>query len=186
MTNRLSDEFKAAGQVLAKNCLPSLLGDGESCDIKRQLACLAVKHAGPNPSTTAEQNWKFSTLICGCQIAALRGTAYFRSKDHSATMQSGKAELKKRNQVLCKDKLATILRRMMAEQSRIIRRGKETGAWLSVLLSTVNWMVLSAQEFQDGLSMRYAEIPHNFPTNEMAVMPISPFSMRLDARMEVS
>jgi hypothetical protein len=40
-----------------------------------------------------------STLICGHLVAALRGTTDFRSADHSATMQSGKAELKKRNQV---------------------------------------------------------------------------------------
>jgi hypothetical protein len=52
---------------------------------------------------------------------------------------------------------------MTAEKSRTISRGKETGAWLSVLPSTVNGTVLSAQEFQDALSMRYAETPHNFP-----------------------
>jgi hypothetical protein len=78
-------------------------------------------------------------------------------------MQSGKAELKKRNQALCDEKLATLLRPMTAEKSRTISRGKETGALLSVLPSTVNGTVLSAQEFQDESSMRHAETPHNFP-----------------------
>jgi hypothetical protein len=78
-------------------------------------------------------------------------------------MQNGKAELKKRNLVAHEEKLATILCPMTAKKSRTICRGKETGAWLSVLPSTVNGTVLSAQEFQDALSMRYAETPHNFP-----------------------
>jgi hypothetical protein len=59
--------------------------------------------------------------------------------------------------------LATILRPMTANKSGTICRGKETGAWLSALLSTVNGTVLSAQEFQDALLMRYAETPHKVP-----------------------
>jgi hypothetical protein len=52
---------------------------------------------------------------------------------------------------------------MTAEESRTISRGKETGAWLSVLPSAANGTVLSAQELQDASSMRHAETPHNFP-----------------------
>ncbi len=166
VTSGLSDEFAVVEKALAEKFLPSLFGNGEQCDTKRQLACLPVKHAGlalPNPTTTAESNWKSSTLICGHLIAALRGTTDFRSADHSATMQRGKAELLKKNQVLYDEKLATILRPMTAKKSRTICRGKETGAWLSVLPSTVNGTALSAQEFQDAPSMRHAETPHNFP-----------------------
>jgi hypothetical protein len=48
-----------------------------------------------------------------------------RKQDHSATMQSGKAELQKRNQVVCDEKLATILRRMTAEKSQTICKEKD-------------------------------------------------------------
>jgi hypothetical protein len=167
VTNGLSNEFEVVEEALAKKFLPSLFGKGESCDAKRgQLVCLPVKHAGlalPNPTTAAESNWKSSTLICGHLVAALRGATDFRSEDNSATMQSGEAELKKPNQALHDEKLATLLRPMTAEKSRTISRGKETGAWLSVLPSTVNGTTLSAQEFQDTSSMRHAETPHNFP-----------------------
>ena len=113
----------------------------------------------------AESNWKASTLICGHLVATLRGTTDFRSEDHSATMQSGKADLRKRNQTVYEEKLATNIRPLMAEKSRTICRGKETGVWLSVLLpSTVNGTVLLAQEFLDSLSMRHAETLLNFPT----------------------
>jgi hypothetical protein len=65
--------------------------------------------------------------------------------------------------VLCDENLATLLRPMTAEKSRTVSRGKETDAWLSVLPSTANGTALLAQEFQDALSMRHAETPHNFP-----------------------
>jgi hypothetical protein len=91
-------QFEVVEEALAKKFLPSLFGNRESCDAKRQLVSLPVKHAGlalPNSTTAAESNWKASTLICGHLVAALRGTTDFRSEDHSATMKSGKAELKK-------------------------------------------------------------------------------------------
>ena len=78
-------------------------------------------------------------------------------------MQSEKAELKKMNQMVYKEKLATILCLMTADKSRTICRGKETGAWLPVLPSTVNGTVLLAQEFQDALLMRHTETLHSFP-----------------------
>jgi hypothetical protein len=38
-----------------------------------------------------------------------------------------------------------------------------TGAWLSVLPSIVNGTELSAEEFHDALTIRYGELPSNFP-----------------------
>jgi hypothetical protein len=61
-----------------------------------------------------------------------------------------------------------------------MRRGKETGAWLSILLSSTNGMELSAQEFHDALSMtRYGNTLSNLPARAvMVAMPIPPCSMR--------
>lgn len=51
-----------AAQVLAEHFLPSLFGDEDSCDAKRQLACLPVNHTEltlSNPLTsTGESIWK--------------------------------------------------------------------------------------------------------------------------------
>jgi hypothetical protein len=131
VTSGLSDEFEVAEKVLAENFL--LFGNGESCNTERQLACPPVRHAGlalPNPTTLAESNWNVSTLICGHLIAALGGMTDFRLADHSATMQSGKAELKKRNQVAHDEMLATILRpkrvKQFAEEKRRVH-----GSWSS-------------------------------------------------------
>ncbi len=62
-------------------------------------------------------------------------------------------------------KLAKIRRKLPDELSRTIARRQETGAWLSVLPSTVNGTELSAKEFRDALTMRYGERPSNFPTH---------------------
>jgi hypothetical protein len=128
-----------------------------------RIYCRVFSEMEKAATTAAESNWKAPTLTCGHLVAALCRTTDFRSEDHSATMQSGKAELQKRNQVSRNEKLVTILRPMRAEKSQTICRGKDTGAWLSVLPSTLNGTALLAQEFQaDALSMRHAETPHNF------------------------
>jgi hypothetical protein len=125
-----------------------------------------VKHSGlalPNPTTTAESNWKASTLVCGHLVAALRGNTEFRSADHASIMAQGKAEIRKRSKEAYGKYMETILATVPAGTSRTIRRGTETGAWLSVLPSTVSGTELSAQEFRDALSMRYGETPPDFP-----------------------
>jgi hypothetical protein len=52
-----------------------------------------------------------------------------------------------------------------SDKCRTIRRGRETGAWLSILTSTINGMELSAQEFRDAISMRYGDKLLELSTN---------------------
>jgi hypothetical protein len=67
----------------------------------------------------------------------------------------GKAAIRKRSQeASCGKSVETILSTSRDGKSRTIRRGTETGAWLSVPPSTVSGTELSAQEFRDALSMR--------------------------------
>jgi hypothetical protein len=156
----LSCEFEVVEKVLAKNFLPSLFGNGESCDNERQLACFPVKRAGlalPNPMTVAESNWNASTSIFGHPFAALRGTTCFRSADHSAAMQSRKAKLQKRNRVAHNEMLETLL--FMPND-----RGKESNNLQrkrDVCMALGLPMVLCSQEIQNALSMRHAETLHN-------------------------
>jgi hypothetical protein len=82
---------------------------------------------------------------------------------HQSTMAEEKAATRKRNLELNSAKLATTLRRLPDGLNRTITRGKETGAWLTVLPSIVNGTELSAEEFRDALIMRYGERPSNLP-----------------------
>ena len=49
--------------------------------------------------------------------------------------------------------------------TRRLRRGKKTGAWLTVQLSTVNGTELGAQEWRDALFLRYGLDPPDLPTH---------------------
>jgi hypothetical protein len=48
-------------------------------------------------------------------------------------------------------------------ESKTIWRGQQTGTWLSLLPSTVNGKELSAQEFQEAISMRCGLVPPGLP-----------------------
>jgi hypothetical protein len=61
--------------------------------------------------------------------------------------------------------LDSILTELPCDSQRTIRRGKETGLWLTTLPSTVNGTELSAQEFRDQLLIRYARSPGDLPSH---------------------
>ena len=50
-------------------------------------------------------------------------------------------------------------------QARRMRRAAKTGAWLKVMLSTVNGTELGAQEWRDALFLRYGLDPPDLPTH---------------------
>jgi hypothetical protein len=148
VTDGLGNEFLEIEKTLSQEFLPALFGVDSVNETHKLLACLPVK-AGelviPNPTATAEQNWTVLTLICGHLVAALRGREEFHLADHTAIMAFGKAEVRQRRKTAeLEASLDAILQGLEAAKSRTIRRGMETGAWLSILPLTVNGMDLSA------------------------------------------
>jgi hypothetical protein len=130
------------------------------------LTCLPVKKAGlaiANPTESAGGNYTASTVACGHLISALRGKEAFRSVTHQSIMAEAKVATRKSNLEITTAKLATILKKLPTGLSRSIARGQSTGAWLTVLPSIVNGTELSAEEFRDSLTIRYGELPSNFP-----------------------
>ena len=87
----------------------------------------------------------------------------FRSADRASIMAQGKAEIRKWSQEAYGKSMETFLATLPTGKSRTIRRGMETGAWLSVLPSTVSGPELLAQDFRDALSMCYREAPPGLP-----------------------
>jgi hypothetical protein len=83
-----------------------------------------------------------------------------------------------------KEKMETILHKLPKGLNCSIQRGQLTGTWLTVLPSIVNGMELSAEEFRDCgefrdvITIRYGELPSNFPHKCMGVTPLSPPSAR--------
>lgn len=160
--------FAAVADTLSSVFLPALFGEPIDADDPRlALACLPVKQAGlalPNPVASADLNYKASTVLCTHLIDALRGRAEFSSATHSGTTRAVRAELRSRSLDCHNATLASIVHPLPNDTRRIIMRGCETGAWLSVLPSTVNGTELSRQEFRDSLYLRYALTPPDLPS----------------------
>jgi hypothetical protein len=70
-------------------------------------------------------------------------------------MAAGKADTRARHLSEYQDKLDLILNDLLDGRSRTIKRGEQTGAWLSVLPSTINGTKLLTQEFCVALFMIY-------------------------------
>jgi hypothetical protein len=81
--------------------------------------------------------------------------------------------MKKRQLEVSTEALVSIIRAQPKGISHTICRGEQMGAWLSVLLSTVNGTKLSAQEFRG--------LPYS-----QGVVEIKPCAMPLAARKVVS
>jgi hypothetical protein len=131
-------------------------------DPRPRLAGLPVKHAGmalPDPIASAKSNYEASTLVNVHLLAALKGNEEFHSADHKAISREVRSELKVRKKAKDDSELKSILSKVQCDLRRTILRGKATGQWISVMPSTVNGTVLSAQEYRDAFLLRYGRCP---------------------------
>jgi hypothetical protein len=92
-------------------------------------------------------------------IQVMRVNEYFSLKDHWATTSKFKVEIKKQKDAAHKSALVAILNPLPRSLSRTIMRGTETGAWLTVLPSTIAGAELSLDELCDRLHIRYGCTP---------------------------
>ena len=117
----------------------------------------------PDPIQTDPENWTPSCVITGHLVAALRGQVEFRTADHSACFREGRTAVRKWGEIRAKEALTAALERAMVLQERHMRRAAKTGAWLTVLPSTVNGTELGAQEWCNALILRYGLDPPDLP-----------------------
>ena len=167
VTDGISTEFQAVESSLKDDFLPALLGQSKVGQPLRDLLALPVKHAGiaiPNPTTSAGGNFRASTIVCGHLVASLRKRATFNGAEHTSVIKEGRAAMRLCRAAVDDSELTRLLRNLPQEKRRIIERGRQTGAWISVQPSTVNGTELSAEEFRDATHLRYAQVPPNFPT----------------------
>ena len=85
-----------------------------------------------------------SCVITGHLVAALRGTAEFRSGDRALLMEEGREEIQRRHTEAAEAALGEAWAYASMEDTQWTGRIQRTGAWLSVLLSTVNGTELGA------------------------------------------
>ena len=96
-------------------------------------------------------------------MSALRGQVPFRTADHAACLQDGRAAVRRQNVAKAMVSLETSISRAPVEVTRQLRRATKTGAWLTVQPSTVNGTELGAQEWRDAAFLRYGLEPPDLP-----------------------
>ena len=71
--------------------------------------------------------------------------------------------MRHRGEKYVEEALTAALEGALVLQARRMRRAAKTGAWITVLPSTVNRTDLGAQEWRDTLFLRYGLDPPDFP-----------------------
>jgi hypothetical protein len=153
----VGDKFDGVRDKMRSTFLPALIKDNiADGDPLLNLACLPVKNAGlalPNPVNRAEANYRASEVPNSHIIQVMRKKETFSLQDHTATARKVKGEIKKRHNLTNKAHLESILGIMTKDLSRTVRRGCETGAWLTVMPYTIAGTELSADEYRASLHM---------------------------------
>jgi hypothetical protein len=146
-----------------RSFLPSLLKETlPDNDPLRTLAALPTKSAGlalTDLVEIADAKFRASEVTNFHIIQVMRGKDFFSLQDHRATTSKVKAEIKKQKEAARKSALVAILNPLPRSLSGTIIRGTETGAWLTVLSSTIAGTELSSDELCDSLHIRYSRTP---------------------------
>ena len=107
----------------------------------RVVTCLPVNQAGialPDPTQTVKDNWTASCVITGHLVAALRGTAEFWLGYHDLLIGEVRDEIRQRHAEDTETALGEAQAVASTEDARRMGQIMRTGAWLSVLPSTIN------------------------------------------------
>ena len=151
----------AVEKAIAESFLPKLLG----CEVspaERSMCELPIKLAGlgvVNPSTSAPLAYELSRNTTAHLVNAITGREEFDSGKHLESVQKARTEARSRRETESTAQFEASVSVLGNAPQRSLRRAKEfsTGAWLSVMPSARNGTILSAEEFQDGLAMRYSK-----------------------------
>ena len=166
VTPGIGDAFGPVEEEIATAFLPELfkgVGDGAP---GREITRLSVKQAGlalPDPKRTAPDNWQAFCVITGHLVSALRGQVTFRTADYEACLWDGRAAIRQRSVAKAMVSLEATIARAPEVVTRKLQQEKNTGAWLTVHLSTVNGTDLGAQEWRDDTFLRYGLEPPDLP-----------------------
>ena len=124
----------------------------------RAITGLTVKQSGialSDPTWTVGGNWTASCVIPGHLVAALHGTAEFRSGNHAPLMGEGRENIRWRHGEEAENDLREAKATASKLDARRLGKIQHTGKWLLVLRSTVNGTELGAQEWRDSLFLSY-------------------------------
>ena len=147
-------------KAVAEEFLPKLFGS-ELNPAERKVCELPIKLAGlgvTNPTTSAPVAYDVSRKSTAHLVNAITGLEEFDPGKHREAVAKARKEVQLRREQLPKE-FEEAVSVLGGHSQRSLRRAKEfsTGSWLSAMPSEKNNTVLSAEEFRDGLAMRYSK-----------------------------
>ena len=83
--------------------------------------------------------------------------------NHSACLREGLTAVRRQGQIQAEKALTAALEGTLVLHARRLQRATKTGAWLTLMPSTVNGTELVAEEWRDALFLRYGMDPPDLP-----------------------
>ena len=166
VTPGAGEAFGPVEEALREIFVPALFEGLREVVPKREITRLPLKQAGlalPHPIHTAPEKWTASCVITGYLVAALRGQVKFQTADHSACLQEGRTSVWRQGQIWAEEALTATLEGPLVMHARLMQRAANTGAWFTVLPSTVNGTELEVQKWRDAFFLRYGLDPPDLP-----------------------
>ena len=143
--------FQVVEDALQYIFLPDLFQGSTEQIPGREINSIPVKQAGislPNPTQTAVENWTASCVIMGHLVAALQGTAEFRSGNHAPLVGEEREEIQHRHTEEADNALGEAWDAASKLDARRLGRIQRAGEWMSVPSSTFNGTELGDQEWR--------------------------------------
>ena len=153
--------------VILNKFLPVIMM-GEVSHMERLLLSLPARWGGlgvPLPTEMSELSFSTSRKATGTIVDCIKGGSDFECESHVETLRQVKYDANRRREEIHKERFDSVIDEFSVKQQRAIRRikdGKVSG-WLTVLPLVKYQFDLSAQEFWDGMALRYKRPMINTP-----------------------
>jgi hypothetical protein len=167
VTPHIDQAFAPVEAAIAQHFLPALFNASVDDVAKlRPLLALPVRKGGlgiPDPTTTGHTCYLASTTITSLLQDSLVKSLPLCAQEHRKTAANNRQEAKSRLTDYHIDAITAILQANPPAVQRRIKRSASTGAWLTTLPNRLNGSDLSAEEFRDGIRLRFGMLPNAMP-----------------------
>ena len=156
---------------------PPSLFKGRHCKVLSQgITCLPFKQSGqaiPNPNLSSWENWVAPFVVMVHLISALFGRKNFKTGDHSMLLRKVQGDIRRRRVQDAQTAMEEVMTAAPTLDAYQLIWRTWMGAWLIVLVSTVNWTELGAQECRNVLFL------HSRPSKTVWWIQLQIFHMSL-------
>jgi hypothetical protein len=167
VTPHIDHAFAPVEAAIAQIFLPALFHASiDDIATLRPLLALPIRKGGigiPDPTTTGHACYLASTTITSLLQDTLVTSSPLCAQEHRKIAATNRQEAKSCITDHHDESLTAILQANLPAAKRRIKRSASTGAWLNTLPNRLNGSELSAEEFRDGIRLRYGMLPNAMP-----------------------